>query len=265
MERSLRWDPATDFGPLNMNLRIHRDSTASLSNEWRSFRNKLWNSTLLEFLAIAFLALLVTYPTLLDPHWELLDMGVILREAKALLNDWTHRPFPGMDRYLPVLVLSYSVLYALFGYEVFYYYLAQIFLLISTAALIWATVRLVTGKGKYGVFAAAVFLTSSVLPENYYTLGKQEPRLLFFWITSLYFYLRGVSARSANADRSLFEKFGKTICFAMSGLSLILGYFTKETVLLAVPAVVLCVLFSLFSIGRQTTAKEVHFPIAGYL
>ena len=40
----------------------------------KASQNKLWNSPLLEFLAIAFLALLVTYPTLLDPQWELLDM-----------------------------------------------------------------------------------------------------------------------------------------------------------------------------------------------
>jgi len=231
----------------------------------KASQNKLWNSPLLEFLAIAFLALLVTYPTLLDPQWELLDMGVMLREAKALSNDWTHRTFPGMDRYLPALVLYYSVLYTLFGYEVFYYYLAQIFLLILTAGLIWATVRLVTGNGKYGVFAAAIFLTSSTLAENYYTLGKQEPRLLFFWVASLFFYLRGVSARSAAADHSPFQKLGTTIYFAMSGLSVILSYFTKESVLLAIPALLICVLFSLFMNGRQTAAKEVHFPISGYL
>jgi len=84
----------------------------------------------LKCFVIAFLALLATYPTLLDPQWELLDMGVLLREAKALLNDWIHRTFPGVDRYLPALVLCYSVLYTLFGYEVFDYYLAQICLLI---------------------------------------------------------------------------------------------------------------------------------------
>ncbi len=95
----------------------------------------------MECFVIAFLALLATYPTLLDPQWELLDMGVLLREAKALLNDWIHRTFPGVDRYLSALVLCYSVLYTLFGYEVFYYYLAQNFLLILTAGLIRATLR----------------------------------------------------------------------------------------------------------------------------
>jgi len=103
----------------------------------------------LECFVIAFLALLATYPTLLDPQWELLDMGVLLREAKALLNDWIHRTFPGVDRYLPALVLYYSVLYTLFGYEVFFYYLAQIFLLILTAGLIWATLR-VSALGDQG-------------------------------------------------------------------------------------------------------------------
>ncbi|MCH7805368.1 MAG: hypothetical protein IH937_14965 [Acidobacteria bacterium] len=103
----------------------------------------------MECFVIAFLALLATYPTLLDPQWELLDMGVLLREAKALLNDWIHRTFPGVDRYLPALVLYYSVLYTLFGYEVFFYYLAQIFLLILTAGLIWATLR-VSALGDQG-------------------------------------------------------------------------------------------------------------------
>jgi len=56
--------------------------------------------------------------------------------------------------------------------------------------LLYAIVYTLTGSSGLGWLAVFLFLTSSTIAENYYTLSKQEPRLLLFLLSSLYCYMR---------------------------------------------------------------------------
>jgi Dolichyl-phosphate-mannose-protein mannosyltransferase len=188
-------------------------------------------------LAISCLSLLVVLPTLVEQHWGLLDDGVTLAVARELYKRW-HIPVSGTGRYFPAYFTYYALQYGLFGTEISGYYAVQALVLMLTALLLYAIAHRLTQSRGIGWLTVCLFLTSSSLAENYYTLSKHEPRLLLFLLASLYFYLRADPAsqlaRLLPARR--LSRLRSVLWGAASGVSLMIAYLTKETALMVLAA-----------------------------
>jgi hypothetical protein len=225
-----------------------------------------WCSSPITVLAIAGVSLLVVWPTLIEQHWGLLDDGVMLAVARELQKSWDI-PTSDVGRFFPAYFVYYALGYRFFGTETGGYYAVQALLIICTTLLLYAIVRKLTGSNGLGVLAALLFLTSSTIAENYYTVSKQEPRLILFLLSSLYCYIRADLAAQRSASQAIAR--GLPSCGALmwgiaSAVSLMTAYLTKETTLMVLPASGLWVLgaFWLEKSGARRTRTR---AATGYL
>jgi Dolichyl-phosphate-mannose-protein mannosyltransferase len=189
------------------------------------------------------LPLLTVWPTLTDPHWGIYDDGATLKAAQLLQMYWRYILDAGSDvsgRYRPAYYLYYALQYTFFGTEVRGYYLVQALVLILTNWVLYAIVTRLTDSRPLGWFAVLIFLTSSTVAENYYTLSKAEPRLVLFLLVSLYCFLRVDRAAQWCTHHPQARRFPRPSSIAWataSGVSLMLAALTKETALIVLPAV----------------------------
>jgi hypothetical protein len=209
------------------------------------------------------LALLYMAPMLAKASWELLDMGVILREAQSLLANWRHATFPGTDRYLPILVAYYSVLWKLFGQNASLFFAAQALILAASLCLICRIIWELTSRLGWTALGGALFLTTSSLPENYYTLGKQEPRFVLLMLFSFYFYARAVKRAEDESELPLWPHL--LPLFGASWFFLLLAYLTKETAFVMVPALALAAALEFFRPQGRRLAICALTGIAGHI
>ncbi|MGH8070502.1 MAG: hypothetical protein ACRERE_35745 [Candidatus Entotheonellia bacterium] len=217
-------------------------------------------------LAISGVSLLVVWPTLAEQHWGLLDDGVTLAVARELQRTW-HIPASEAGRFFPAYFVYYALEYRFFGTEIGGYYVVQALLLIFTTLLLYAIVHTLTGSMGLGWLGVFLFLTSSTIPENYYTVSKQEPRLLFFLLSSLYCYIRADLAAQRSHAQMITHRLpcrGALMWGVASAVSLMIAYLTKETTLIVLPAAFLWVLGACWLEKGEARRPRTHAAL-GYL
>lgn len=228
---------------------------------------KLLNSHKLKvFFIIVIISFLITLPTLINQHWALLDDALVLRMAKILENTWLV-PAEDTGRYRPIYWLYYALQYKFFGNEVSGYYLVQAIVLILSNLLLYASVHLLTKSKSLSWIAVITFLTSSSIVENYYTLTKQEPRLVLLFLLSLYFYLRAEPAVYqfySNSTKNFVDWINLCGWLTASAVSLLFAYLTKETAVIVLLASILWVLINFYLEKRENPRIKTTLAI-GYL
>jgi hypothetical protein len=217
-------------------------------------------------LALAGVSLLAVWPALAERHWGLLDDGVTLAVAQELQRTW-HIPGSETGRFFPAYFGYYALEYRFFGTEIGGYYAVQALLLILTTLLLYAIVHTLTGSMGLGWLGVFLFLTSSTIPENYQTVSKQEPRLLFFLLLSLYCYIRADLAAQRPHSRTMTHRLprrGALMWGGASTVSLMIAHLTKETTLLVLPAACLWVLGACWLERGAARRPRTHAAL-GYL
>lgn len=218
------------------------------------------------FFSVVIISFLITLPTLINQHWSLLDDALVLRMAKILENTWLV-PAEDTGRYRPIYWLYYALQYKFFGTEVSGYYFVQAIVLILSNLFLYASVRLLTKSNSISWISVITFVTSSSLAENYYTLTKQEPRLVLLFLMSLYFYLRAeptVHHFFSNSTKNFVNWINSCGWLTASSVSLLFAYLTKETAVIVLLASILWVLINFYLEKRENPKIKTTLAI-GYL
>jgi 4-amino-4-deoxy-L-arabinose transferase-like glycosyltransferase len=171
-------------------------------------------------------------PILISPHFGMFsDYGQILgwpernvHSPQAFLQEFQ----PLADgRWTPMFHILTFALYALMGPSAFGFYLIQGLTLLASLAIVYLLTRwLAQGSRAAGWTACLLILVSAPLAEDYFTLDKVEPRLVFFSLVSLgYFAWRVASAR----QRHLVSGLEWSMVFGAHFVAAVLIIFSKET------------------------------------
>ena len=152
---------------------------------------------MLDLALISALAFLFLGPVLLSPHFGLFsDYGQLLAWPASSLHNLPKffrelRPL-GDGRWTPMFHLVTVAAYGILGPNAFLFFLVQGLTLIASLALVYLLVRWMSaGSRSAGIAACLLILISAPLAENYFTLDKVEPRVVFFSLFSIgYFALR---------------------------------------------------------------------------
>lgn len=186
----------------------------------------------LDLSAILFLGALLLSPVLISPHFGLFsDYWQILGWPARHIHSYSSfvREFrPLADgRWTPMFHLVTFGLYTLMGASAFGFYLVQGLMLEASLAIVYLLTRwLAQGSRGAGWTACLLILVSAPWAENYFTLDKVEPRLVFFSLLSLgYFAWRLARAR----QRPMVSGLQTGVVFTAQFLVAVLLIFSKET------------------------------------
>lgn len=188
------------------------------------------------YLLTAVLALLIMTPRLIRPYFGLLDDGITLVTVKAIVQQWLTGEYvqhwelfemgKTHGRFLPVQWFYLTACYLIWGVNAFGWYLMQLLsLIISTSLLMWG-VKQASDDNLTGLLSGLFFLFSAPIVESYYTLSKQEDKL----VLCLAFSLALLYGAAASEDQKK-----RWFLIASSILALFFAFLTKETAVIMVP------------------------------
>ena len=221
-------------------------------------RRQLPGGALPDLALITLLGFLFLSPVLISPHFGLFsDYDQILRWPASSLHHLRQfandlRPL-GDGRWTPLFHLVTVALYALVGPHAFLFFLAQGLTLVASLVMVYLLVRwMADGSRAAGIAACLLILVSAPLTENYFTLDKVEPRVVFFSLLSLgYFAWRLREPREGLYKAAL-------IHFAVA----VLLIFSKETGAFLVPVAFLALCAALLRTpkdSRMVRESAVYF------
>ncbi|MEK7407465.1 MAG: hypothetical protein AAB225_20500 [Acidobacteriota bacterium] len=170
----------------------------------------------------AWLVLLVLVPRLIWPTFGLLDDGVMLDKAAALLDKpWaSFTVMREFGRFMPLSRLYHVLVYGLCGASAVAFYLAQGMLLAVILATLVDFTRRCGGSKQQARLAAVLFVISPPIAENFLTLSKLEP----LQAAALLLALCACVRLGASDSRSRTVALGVALFAA-----LLAAFFTKET------------------------------------
>ena len=179
-------------------------------------------------LAIILLTTLVMLPRLLEPSFGMLDDGVSLfwgslstqegllpTAVKAVQEDGKR------GRFHPIHWLFLILEFLFCGYSAGLWFLVNWLLLTATALLIARIVWVGSRDKLAALFSGLGYLLFPSVFENYYTLSKSEPLLVFFLASSAWLLFESIQKQGLMRRRM----------FWASCTFLFLAYYTKETAL----------------------------------
>lgn len=167
---------------------------------------------------------------LLFPAFNIIDDGASLLVSQRLLSSPTIQNWSDIlierqvGRLRPVYHLSFFTVYALFGFQPFWFWFVQY--LVLTLTLVGAAVFLYQVTKRYWLSALAplVMLAFPSAAENFYRLGTAEPKQFMLWVWLLvlmtYVYQKGWTGRKFGSATLLFgvALFTKETSMVFSGL-----------------------------------------------
>jgi hypothetical protein len=201
----------------------------------------------------AFLSFAIMLPRLASAQFGFFDDGRTLATAAQTAHgswDWSWDFLAG--RFRPVYRLFFSLPYALFGKEPFWYFVANavIFVLAVVGAI--ALVRRIGGSATQAWMTGMLFATSGPVAENYYTLSKGEALQLVLLVGSLLLIL------SYDKLHSLWKK---SALLVLTVLVLFSAHATKETSLVMIP---ISLVWLVGAWVRQRAGRSLaHLPVYG--
>jgi len=173
-------------------------------------------------------ALLVLAPRLLSPELGLLDDAVTIHSAREVAQH------PGAvlrlnaeaGRFVPAYWLYYTAIYAIAWAQPFMFFLANLFVLAGTAALL---IHFMLWRGSSRLQAGAaglLFVLSGPVIENFYTFSKAEPLQVAVSLAGLAF----LAARQRE-ENSL----ARSALFGAAITAFFLAFGAKETSIALIP------------------------------
>lgn len=160
--------------------------------------------------------------------------GALVHDPGRILEAWTHhtlvasRVDPGLqpvDTYRPLPITSFALDAQLSGRDPWAFHLTSLLLHLGCVLLVFALARLWLGAPWPAFYGAAVFaLHPWGVEAHVWINGRSDPLALLFGLGAMALVL-------------LAERRGDRRLLVPAGLSLTLGLFAKETLLLALPAI----------------------------
>jgi len=198
-------------------------------------------------------SLAIMLPRLASAQFGFFDDGRTLATAAEMTNgswDWSWDFMAG--RFRPVYRLFFSLPYALFGKEPFWYFVANAVIFVLAVVGVIALVRWVGGSDTQAWVTGMLFATSGPVAENYYTLSKGEALQLLLLVCSLLLIF------PYEKTRGLWKKLGLLV---MAVLALFAAHATKETSLIMIP---ISLVWLLVAWVRQRVGRSsAHLPTFG--
>jgi hypothetical protein len=195
----------------------------------------------------------IMLPRLASAQFGFFDDGRTLATAAQMAHgswDWSWDFLAG--RFRPVYRLFFSLPYALFGREPFWYFVANAVIFVLAVVGVIALVRRIGGSDTQAWVTGMLFATSGPVAENYYTLSKGEALQLVLLVGSLLLIL---------SYEKLHSQWRKSVLLLMTMLVLFAAHATKETSLIMLP---ISLVWLLGAWVRQRSGRSsAHLPIYG--
>ncbi len=190
-----------------------RSASSWLSNNW--------------IYAPILICVLIMLPRLISPNFGLMDDGRSLSIAQGLMHgkfDLSWDVVAGRAR--PIYWLAFAFWYFIAGGNPFWYFLGNLIVFAASTFLLIHLVDDLGGSKLQALLTGLVFVLSTSLIENVYTLSKAENFQVFLMLSAI--SLAILAARAARRS---------TAWWLVAGTSLILltACFTKETTILLLP------------------------------
>ncbi len=217
---------------------LNLDTGSKTASSWFS-RNWIYAPILV--------CLLIMLPRLISPQFGLMDDGRALTIAQGLLHgkfDLSWDLVAGRAR--PIYWAAFAFWYLLVGGHPFWYFLGNLIVFAATTFLLIHLVVDVGGSKLQAVLTGFIFVFSTSLIENVYTLSKAENFQLLLMVSAISLVI--LAARSARGARYW-------LLLVASALCLLVACFTKESTLLLLP-------ISLVWWGIAFLGRLKHFPSA---
>ncbi len=139
-------------------------------------------------------------PSVLFPYWAFMDdPGVLYQGSLGLSYPYNYLPNPHNGRYCPAYHLYYSLIYLFAGYSLPAYYLMQSLIILGVLLIIFNLAYRLSGTRWAGLSASILFLTSSPVAENAYTLGKPESRVTLLMMAAFGLFFHQLNRRNLTA------------------------------------------------------------------
>ncbi len=194
--------------------------------------------------------ILIMLPRLISPQFGLMDDGRALTIAQGLLHgkfDLSWDVVAGRAR--PIYWAAFAFWYLLVGGHPFWYFLGNLIVFSTTTFLLIHLVVDVGGSKLQALLTGFIFVFSTSVIENVFTLSKAENFQLLLMVSAIILVI--LAARSANG-----AKFWLLLVAAV--LLLLVACITKESTLLLVP-------ISLVWWGVAWFGRQKHFSSATFV
>ena len=142
--------------------------------------SKIINNKWSPYIVIIIVWALTILPSAIDSNWFFLDDPTsVAAGLGAILNYNVFTPTSMFGRYTPLYYYYRGYLFRTFGSIPAPAYLIQALTILISLFLIYWIVKALTKSKLAGLLASFIFITGSGIAENAYTIGKQEPLMLF--------------------------------------------------------------------------------------
>lgn len=202
------------------------------------------------------ICILIMLPRLVSPNFGLMDDGRGLSIAQGLLHgrfDLSWDLVAGRAR--PVYWLAFAFWYALAGAHPFWFFLGNLIVFSTTTFLLIHLVHTLGGTKLQAFLTGLVFVLSTSVIENIYTLSKAENFQVMLMVSSL--SLAVMAARTQNCSKVWLLEIAST-------LILLTACFTKESTILLLPISLTWWVIGWLGKKRMPSAQLV-LKVSGYI
>ncbi|MDY6868249.1 MAG: hypothetical protein SVT56_10145 [Chloroflexota bacterium] len=180
------------------------------------------------------IATLILLPRLLSPQFGFFDDASTLSQSHRFLNgDFSMSHDKQAGRFRPVYWLYFTIIFAFAGYQPFWFFLTNLFLLFILLIEIRRLIQRMGGSDLQILIASLLFIFSMPIVESFYTLSKGEPlQLIFILAADLIATPKRESTKHTLWIRNL-----------QSALFFLLALMVKETTIVMLPVTFLWALY----------------------
>jgi hypothetical protein len=196
------------------------------------------------------IAVLIMLPRLISANFGLMDDGRALSIAQGLLQgkfDLSWDVVAGRAR--PIYWLAFAFWYLLVGAQPFWFFLGNLIVFSTTTFLLIYLVQSLGGTKLQAFLSGFVFVLSTSVIENVYTLSKAENFQVMLMVSAL--CLAVLAARALKSTQVW-------LLLSTSTVILLVACFTKESTILLLPTSL--VWWVIAWLGRK-----MHFPAAHFV
>lgn len=203
------------------------------------------------------LCLLIMLPRLLNPNFGLMDDGRAITISQGLLHgkfDLSWDVVSGRAR--PIYWLAFGFWYILVGGHPFWYFLGNLVVFSTTTLLLIHLVKDLGGSKLQAFLTGLVFVLSTSVIENIYTLSKAENFQVMLMVGAI--TLSVLAARSTKSS-------SRWLLVVAATLALLVACLTKETTILLVPISLVWWGIGWLGARKHLSSSELVKKVSGYL
>jgi hypothetical protein len=199
---------------------------------------------------------LIMLPRLLSANFGLMDDGRAMTIAQGLLHGKFNLSWDLVaGRARPIYWLAFAFWYVLVGAQPFWYFLGNLIVFSTTTFLLIHLVKTLGGSKLQAFLTGLVFVLSTSVIENVYTLSKAENFQVMLMVSTL--SLAILAARASKRSQVW-------LLLIASTLILLVACFTKESTILLLPVSLVWWALAWMGRNRYPTARFVQKGV-GYV